>query len=982
VALLAPDPRRIADPPPQAQATDRVPDALAAGTPEPLRRDLAGLLGSDRVLHRVSDLVAYASDASPYRLIPQAVVVAHDAEDVRRVLEYGRRTGVPVTLRSGGTSLNGQGQGDGILVDVRRHFVRIAVQDDGATVRVGPGTVLGHVNRALAPHGRKLGPDPASTDAATIGGVVANNSGGMRCGVAQDSYQTLRAMSFVLPSGTTIDTEDPDAEERFAAAEPELATGLMAIREEILADAEMADRIRHKFRIKNTTGYRLVAFLDGETPLEIFRRLLVGSEGTLAYIAEAVFETVPLRPRTATAMLLFGSVDDAVATVGPLVEAGATAVELMVAATLKAAQALVETPQSWKDAPMEAAALLCEFRADEDGDLDAFVAAAEEILREHELLEPPDFRRDAETTEMYWRVREGMQGLIAEFRPLGSSLILEDVCVPPARVGEAAKDLQALLGKHGFLPGVAGHASAGNLHFVLTPSLAEPGDRDRYDAFMHEVADLIVDEYDGSLKAEHGTGRNMAPFVEKEWGAKATALMWRIKELADPDGVLGPGVVLNRDPRVHLERLKTQPEIEPVANKCIECGMCEPVCPSRWLTTTPRQRILLRREMARQGPGSPVYAALVDEYEYGGLETCAADGSCALACPVRIDTGAMVKGFRSDEHTDTAERVALEVARRYAGVERRARAGLRAPPGLARTAAGAARKVLSDELVPTWPDAMPPAAPARLPGTRRKDAAAVYLPACINRIFGPADRGLPLPDALVALSDRAGLPVWIPDDAAGHCCAVPWTSKGYREGGRYMAAKTRAALLRWTDGGRLPVVIDASSCTQGLREHAEGVAVLDAVEWVHDRLLPRLEVPRRDGSVAIHPTCASRHLGLGRRLRALAEAVAGEAVVPAAAACCGFAGDRGLLHPELLHAATRDEAAEVTQRRYDDHVSSNRTCELGMQQATGRAYRSVVQLVEERTREGGRAEPDPDCEGGRAEPDPDCQGGQAEPDPD
>jgi D-lactate dehydrogenase len=961
VALFAPDPRRIADPPEAPPANDRVPDGIAGGTPEPLRRDLCGLVGHDRVLARASDLVAYASDASPYRLIPKAVVLAHDAEDVRRVLEYSRRTVTPVTLRSGGTSLNGQGQGEGILVDVRRHFVAIGVEDDGAAVRVGPGTVLGHVNRALAPYGRKLGPDPASTEAATVGGVVANNSGGMRCGVTQDSYRTLRSMTFVLPSGTTIDTAAPNAEEQFAAAEPELAAGLAAIREEILADEALAERIRHKFRIKNTTGYRLVAFLDGETPLEIFRRLVVGSEGTLAFVAEAVFATVSLRPRTATAMLLFGGIDEAVAAVGPLVEAGATAVELMVAATLKAAQAIVETPQSWKDAPLHAAAILCEFRADEDGDLDAFVATAEEILTEHELLEPPDFRRDAELTALYWRVREGMQGLIAEFLPPGTSLILEDVCFPPERIAEAAKDLQALLGQHGFLPGVAGHASAGNLHFLLTPSLGDAGDRERYDTFMHELADLVVDKYDGSLKAEHGTGRNMAPWVEQEWGAKATGLMWRIKELADPDGVLGPGVVLNRNPQVHLEHLKSKPAIEDVATKCIECGMCEPVCPSRWLTTTPRQRIVLRREIARQPPGSPVREALVREYEYDGVQTCAADGSCSLACPVGIDTGALVKGFRSDEHTDGAERLALDIARRYAGVERRARAGLNAPSGLARAATEAARRLVSDELVPAWPGDMPPPAPGRPPETRREGAAAVYLPACINRIFGPPDGGRSLPDALVALSARAGLPLWIPDDAPGHCCATPWTSKGYVEGGRYMAAKTNAALARWTDGGRLPVVIDASSCTQGLRDHGAGVEVLDAIEWVHDRLLPELQVSRRVGAVAIHPTCASKHLGLGPRLTALAAAVADEAVVPAAASCCGFAGDRGLLHPELAAAATRDEAAEVSGRSYDAYVSSNRTCELGLQQATGQPYRSVVQLVEELTQsEGGRGEPDPD----------------------
>ena len=290
MALLDPP---LIDRPPGDPAPDRAPDSIAAGTPQPLRGELEALLGADRVLPRATDLIRYASDASPYRLIPKAVVMAHDAGDVAKVLDYGRRAGIPVTLRGAGTSLNGQAQGDGIVVDVRRHFTGVEVLDDGGAARVRPGTVLGHANRVLAPHGRKLGPDPASTDIATVGGVIANNSGGMRCGTTQDSYSTVRSLTFVLPSGTTIDTAAEGAEERFAAAEPELAAELAAIRDEILADAELTERIRHKFEIKNTTGYRLCAFLDAETPLEIFRRLLVGSEGTLAFIAEAVFETVP-----------------------------------------------------------------------------------------------------------------------------------------------------------------------------------------------------------------------------------------------------------------------------------------------------------------------------------------------------------------------------------------------------------------------------------------------------------------------------------------------------------------------------------------------------------------------------------------------------------------------------------------------------------------------------------------------------------------
>jgi D-lactate dehydrogenase len=941
LTLFGPDVRRIA-PRDGGASEDRVPDALAGGTPAPLKRELTALLGADRVLTRVLDLVKYASDASPYRLLPRAVVMARDTDDVARTLAYARGKGIPVTFRAGGTSLNGQAQTDGILIDVRRHWTGVEVEDEGRRVRVRPGTVLGRVNQLLKPHSRRIGPDPASTDIACVGGVIANNSGGMRCGVVHDAYQTVRAMKLVLPSGTVIDTEAADAEERFARAEPELCAGLVAIRDEIRADDALAERIRRKFRIKNTMGYRLVAFLDADTPVEILRRLVVGSEGTLAFIAEAVFETVP-HPRGSTAaVLIFADIDAAVASVPPLVDTGATAVELMLAVTLKAAQSFVTIPQEWEDAPWDAAAILVEFRSDDPRELAERQAAAEQVLAAHPLVQPAKFSSDPEVTELYWRVREGMHGLVGRMRPPHTALIVEDVCVAPDRIAEAAKDVRELLGEHGFLPGVAGHASAGNLHFMLTPEFAQESERERYERFMEALVELIVDKYDGSLKAEHGTGVNMAPFVEREWGAKATALMRRVKRLADPDGVLAPGVVLNDDPGCHLKNLKTTPKIEEegAADLCVECGFCEPVCPSRDITTTPRQRIVLRREMARQPPGSPVLDALLEQYEYDGIQTCAADGTCALACPLGIDTGALVKRFRAQERTPRAQRAGVATARRWRAVERAARLALRMRP-LSRTASAAARAVLSVELVPAWPANMPPAAPSKLPPTRRAGAAAVYLPACINRIFGPS-----LPEALVRVSARAGVPVWIPDDAAGHCCSVPWSSKGLTAGAEWMAAHTNGALARWAGESGLPVVIDASSCAHGLRDVADGVEVLDAVEWVHDRVLPGLEIPRRAGAVALHPPCSTRHMALVAKLRAVAEALADEVVVPATATCCGMAGDRGLLHPELARAATRPQAAEVDSDRFDAHLSSNRTCEIALEQGTGRAYRSFVHLLD------------------------------------
>lgn len=956
-------------------AADRAPDWVAGGTPEPLRSGLVGVLGAERVLTSASDIIRYASDASPYRSFPQAIARPEDESQMAALMSYARRQGVPLVFRAGGTSLNGQSQTDGVLVDVRSGWRGIEVLEDGTALRVRPGTILGHANRALAASGRKLGPDPASTEIATVGGVIANNSGGMRCGTTKDAYSTLRSLRFVLPSGTTIDTADPRAAERFAAAEPELAAGLERIRDEIRSDGDLRERIRRKFEIKNTTGYRLCAFLDADEPVEIFQLLLVGSEGTLAFVSEATMETVPVPPVTTLAWVHFPSIAAATAPVGELVRAGATAVELMVApALMVAAHSIPGAPEYWKELDPDSAALLVEFGGEEAGDLAGAEASADRILEGHQPLAAADWTRDPEIAEIYWRVREGLHGLIGRLRPPGTALIVEDVCVPPGRIAECATDLQALLGEHGFLAGVAGHTSAGNLHFMLTPDFAKPEDLERYESFIAQLVELIVDKYDGSLKAEHGTGVNMAPFVELEWGTRAVELMWEIKQLADPDTLLGPGVILNRDPGCHLLNLKRTPEVEESVTACVECGFCEPVCPSRDLTFTPRQRIVLRREMARQPEGSAVLAALEAEFSYGGLETCAVDGSCGLVCPLGIDTGDLVKELRGRGHSPAAEQAAERLARRWELAERGGRAGLRAGAAIAGAvgdralaqASDVTRRLLGADRLPGWVEPMPPAAHQVLPLTDRAAAAAVYMPACINRIFGASgssgrDWMGSLPEAMVAVSRRAGKPVWIPDGVAGTCCGTPFSSKGYRGAHESMLNETVEKFWEWSDGGRLPVVIDATSCTQGLLDataalndvngaHHGELEIIDSIVWA-ERLLGELDLRGRIGSVTVHPTCASRRLGLDSTLVEVARELAQEVVVPSAAGCCGFAGDRGFLHPELTEAALAEEATEVAGGGPSDaYLCANRTCEIGLERETGQGYASPIFLLEELSR--------------------------------
>jgi D-lactate dehydrogenase len=643
---------------------------MIGGAPMILREELYKIVDPERVLTRRIDRIAFANDASVYRLVPRAVVLPETIDEIRALFRFSRAHGVPMTYRAAGTSLSGQAVTDGILVVLSRHWRGVRVEDGGRRVWVQPGIIGGVVNQHLQPFGTKIGPDPASINACMMGGILANNSSGMCCGVVQNAYHTLHSIRFVLPNGLVVDTGRPDAGELLRREAPGLAEGVLELRERVTSNPALRERIRAKYKMKNTTGYSLNAFIDFERPVDILGHLMIGSEGTLGFISEAVLDTVPDHALKYTGLLFFDDVPSACASIAALRESGARALELMDRASLRSIADQPGVPDAIRGLPSRAAALLVEYQCEDDGELERRTSDCRDLLPSLPLLHEPDFTRDADRQAALWRVRKGLIPSVGAMRRRGTSFILEDVVFPIPRLSDGVTDLQSLFAEFGYDDAIVfGHAKDGNLHFVLIQAFDDPADVERYDRFMRALSDVVVSRYDGALKAEHGTGRNMAPFVTSEWGDEAYAIMRDLKRLVDPDGLLNPGVILNDDPRAHVTHLKGLSTVEEEVDQCIECGFCERMCPSRDLTLTPRQRIVVRREMARlraEEPGAAALRELEADYGYDSLDTCAADGMCALACPVGIDTGSLVKRLRSESHGRVAEECAARLAERIA----------------------------------------------------------------------------------------------------------------------------------------------------------------------------------------------------------------------------------------------------------------------------------------------------------------------------
>lgn len=932
---------------------------MLTGNYQILYNRLADHIPGHRLVHDELRTLAYGTDASFYRLIPKLVVVVDNEDEVLHVLRETRELQLPVTFRAAGTSLSGQAISDSVLIKLGSQWTGHQILDDGLRIRLQPGVIGSHANVYLAPYRRKIGPDPASINSCMIGGIAANNASGMCCGTAQNSYNTLQAMRVILADGSVLDTGDTASVARFRTTHAALLERLTALSARVRASS-LAGRIRRKFKMKNTTGYSLNALIDFDDPVDILQYLMIGSEGTLGFISSIVYNTVPEHPHKASSLMLFPDIATACNAVSILKRCDVSAVEIMDRASLKSVESQQGMPGFLRTLDNQVAALLVETRAPSEAGLRSNIESIQSSLVSVDNVHPVEFTVDPAGNAQLWNIRKGLFPSVGAMRQSGTTVIIEDVAFALEHLAEATLDLQKLFAVHGYDAAIIfGHALEGNLHFVFAQSFNEQAEIDRYARFMSDLAELVVKKYDGSLKAEHGTGRNMAPFVELEWGAEAYDLMKEIKTIIDPENLLNPGVILNADPNAHIANLKPLPAAHPIVDKCIECGFCEVQCPSKNLTITPRQRIVAYREMSKlitAGTDTDRLEALRRGFMYDGDATCATDGLCAMSCPVSIDTGELIKELRRQNASPLANSIVSLIASNFSVVTAVMRGGLNLVDaahsllgtGRMSSITALARRMTANTL-PAWNPATPKGAPpldTQVPASDGRPAV-VYFPTCINRTLGAptlSDQE-PLIDVIPRLLLKAGYAIRYPDDVEDLCCGMAFASKGFSSQGNTKAAQLEAALQRVSDNGRLPILVDMSPCHYRMKQTLQntGLRLYDQASFANEFLLKNLTIRKTAEPIAIHHTCSSRKLRLENELEKLARSCAETVVVPEGIGCCGWAGDRGFNVPELTASALSGlrEKAGATSAGY----STSRTCEIGLTLSSNSNYQSVLHLL-------------------------------------
>lgn len=936
-------------------------------------RDISRFIPQDRIFTDELHRLAWGTDAGFYRLIPLIVVNSIDDDEVFEMIYLADRYNIPVTFRAAGTSLSGQSISDSVLIIAGKGWDHYELSPDHEQIYLEPGIIGQRVNEILAPYGRKFAPDPASIKSAMAGGIVMNNASGMNCGTHANSDKMLLSVRIILPDGYYLNTASQESRENFEEDHPDFLRRICELRDQVRSNKELSARIRYKYSIKNVTGLNILPFLVYDDPFDIIAHLMVGSEGTLAFLSGVTMKTEYDYPHKASAMLYFSDIKEACRAVVAMKKLVNTDGEWIV----KGAELLDwKSLASVNDPTGEGlTAVLTETKARTQEELNHNITVIEDTLKAFKTYIPVHFTDRPEEYSKYWAIRSGIFPSVGGTRPPGTTCLIEDVAFHIEDLPEATAELQQLIARHGYDDAcIYGHALEGNYHFIINQSFSNEVEIKRYEALMNDIKELVVDKYDGSLKAEHGTGRNMAPFVKQEWGEEAFAIMKAVKQLFDPKGLFNPGVIFNDDPQCHIKHFKPLSplaigegsEVTRQIDRCIECGFCEVNCLSCGFTLSSRQRIVIQREISRlkkSGENPQLQETLSKLYRYPGNQTCAGDGLCATSCPMGINTGDLTHLLRQAElpSDSTGYKAGKFAANHFAGIKN----ALRPVLSLANTThsllgtsrmTSITRKMHNVWGLPQWTPAMPMSYKIhkkdnnKAPDAKNK---VVYFPSCINQTMGLAKNSpveQPLVNKMLSLLQKAGYEVIFPPKMEKLCCGTIWESKGMLDIADSKSAELEAALWEASEQGRYPVLCDQSPCLHRMRATIQKMKLYEPAEFIYTFLRDKLEFTPTDRPVAVHITCSMRKMGLSNTLISLAGLCSTQVLVPEEVGCCGFAGDKGFTRPELNTYALRKLRPQLEKAGISIGYSNSRTCEIGLATNTGIPYVSIAHLVDQCTR--------------------------------
>ena len=902
---------------------------------------------------------AYGVDASCYSYLPKVVVKAEDEREVRRLIRLCHQCGTPFTFRAAGSSLSGQCSSEDVLIVCNDGFKKMEVIDDGKALKCECGVIGSDANDLLKPYNRKIGPDPATLATALVGGILNNNSSGMCCGTAQNSYKTIRSIRVVLLDGTVLDTSDKKSIEQFLKEKPQMVEDILQLRKEILADEELTHLIHHKYKIKNTTGYGLNSLVDFEDIIDIINHLFIGSEGTLGFVSEIVYNTVEDVPHKGCGLMFFRTLNDASLAVVALANMGrekVVAAEMMDYQSLKAVQTLDNVPDFVREVPEGTSAILFQTESYSKETVDENLAFIKEQLKDIPTAIPSLYSQDPKEYDSWWAIRKGILPIVGGQRRKGTTVITEDVCFQIEDFTKGIEMLTELFHKYDFVDGgvIFGHALSGNVHFNITPDFSDPKDTKNFGDLVKEMSER-VSGFGGSLKAEHGTGRMVAPFVEMEWGKKAYEINRRIKAIFDPERILNPDVMITDDPDVYKKNLKAQCVIDDAFTICMECGFCEKHCPSRNLTLTPRQRIALLRETKRlENEGNFTLASeLRKGYEYFGVDTCAACSMCKGLCPLSIDTAQIALSMRRID--PPAPELAKKIYDNFSTTLQMCRAGV--------SLEGIAGSIITQKAISKITEGLhgvtgvTPYVPKTTPKANRYKLKnrikptnfekVVYFSTCANRAFKPNqgyDDDRSLQQVVESLCNKAHIDIIYPKHIENLCCGLSF--ENYDDVHERAVKDLHDALMKASQNGKYPIVIDHSACFNHAFKHMPDLEINDISEFLCKYVVPHLDIEKCDERVIVHKQCKIKSLGKSQYIEDLARLCTDHVFNIKSFACDGFAGQKGFFTPELNKAATKDLAGEIAEYGATLGVSSSSTCEIGLGENGGIPFVGVAFLLD------------------------------------